>query len=212
MVTVAVIPRLLLSPYVDGRLPFAILMLALVVVSTMGGVGPGLLTLVVGCLASMWLFLPPIGSLRVEGLPFQITLGAYILVGLLIIALGEAFRRAQDKASSYQDLLGIDFKQTGDIFVRSPVGIRHLTSKPAATAARPTGTSVRERPLDRIISEILPGVAETATVPQWEIRANGKPIVNIELRDSARCIRCLRRWVVTYVNPVESSLPVEEPY
>ena len=145
-------------------------------------------------------------------MPFQITLYSYIVVGLLIILLGEAFRRAKEKSRAYENLLGVDFKQSGDVFVRTPVGLRHLSSTQASGAVTLSGGAATERPLDRIVSEILPRIAETAEFPQWEIRANGRPIINIELRNKPGGQRAIRKWVVTYVNPVESPAPVDDPY
>ncbi len=213
MVAVAILGRYLLSPYVEGRLPFACLMLALIVVSANGGLGPGLVTLVIGCLATMFFFMPPGGSLLIEGLPHQLTLLSFSILGLLIVCLGEAFRRARERSRAYENLLGVDFKQSGDIYVRTPAGLRHLSLKsPDANVITGSGAEP-ERPLDRIVSEIIPGIADSADVPNWQILANGKPIVNIELSDSARNEPdTLRKWVVTYINPTITKGPVEDSY
>ncbi|MBL9124936.1 MAG: DUF4118 domain-containing protein [Planctomycetaceae bacterium] len=213
MVAVAIFTRWLLTPYVEGRLPFACLMLALIVVSANGGLGPGLVTLVIGCLATMWFFLPPGGSLFVEGLPHQMTLVSFSILGLLIVFLGEGFRRARERAKAFETLLGIDFKQSGEIYVRTPAGLRHLSAKPSTGGASASDQSNAEGPLDRIVSEIIPAIADNSDVPSWQILANGKPIVNIELRDKALCEPgTLRKWVVTYINPIIPKGPVEDPY
>lgn len=212
MVALAIVARWLLAPYVEGRLPFACLMLAVIVVSANGGLGPGLVTLVIGCMATMWFFLPPGGSLLVEGLPHQLTLLSFSILGLLIVFLGEAFRRARERSRAYEDLLGVDFKQSGEVYVRTPAGLRHLSIKAPSTPDAASGTEP-ERPLDRIVSEIIPGIAETTDAPSWQILANGKPIVNIELSDKARSEPdTLRKWVVTYINPITPKGPVEDPY
>lgn len=213
MVAVAIFGRWLLSPYVEGRLPFACLMLAVIVVSANGGLGPGLVTLVIGCLATMLFFMPPGGSLFIEGLPHQLTLLSFTVLGLLIVCLGEAFRRARERSRAYEDLLGIDFKQTGDVYVRTPAGLRHLSRKSPESGAMSGSGMEHDRPLDRIVSEIIPGIAESTNAPSWQILANGKPIVNIELSDSSRHEpETLRKWVVTYINPTTPKGPVEDPY
>ena len=101
LVAIAIFIRWMLTPYVEGRLPFVFLMLALVVVSASGGVGPGLMAHVIGCLATMWLFLSPTGSFKVAGLPLQLTLVVYALVGLLIVLLGQAFKRARERSRAF---------------------------------------------------------------------------------------------------------------
>lgn len=213
MVAAAILARWLLAPFVEGRLPFACLMLAVVVVSANGGLGPGLVTLVIGCLATMLFFMPPGGSLLIEGLPHQLTLLSFAILGLLIVLMGEAFRRAKERSRAYEDLLGVDFKQSGEIYVRTPSGLRHLSINAPLTGSSPVSGSEHDRPLDRIVSEIIPGIVDTSDVPSWQILANGKPIVNIELSDNARSEPdTLRKWVVTYINPVTPKGPVEDPY
>jgi len=213
MVAVAIVARWLLTPYVEGRLPFACLMLALIVVSANGGLGPGLVTLVIGSLATMWFFMLPGGSLLIEGLPQQLTLLSFTILGLLIVGLGEAFRRARERSRAYEDLLGVDFKQSGEVYVRTPAGLRHLSVKPPLSGDSRGGDAEHDRPLDRIVSEIIPGIAESTEVPRWQILANGKAIVNIELSDHARSEPgTLRKWVVTYINPITPKGPVDDPY
>lgn len=209
MVAAAVLARWLLSPYVEGRLPFVCLMLAMIAVSAFGGLGPGLLTLVLGTIATMWLFLPPGRTLMVEGLPHQIALATFVALGFAIAIVGECFKRARERSRAFEDLLGIDFKRTGEIYVRTPEGLRHLSSTPAGTSEESlAGANSTERALDRIVSEIIPGVAESVETPFWQVLANGEPVVNIEFRDKSRCEPgTLKKWVVTYLTPASTPPP-----
>ncbi len=199
----AILLRWSIDPYVGDRVPFVFLMVAVLVVSTRVGFGPAIATLVVGCLATTWLFLPPRHSFAIEGLGYQVSLVAFSCLGLAIAFVGERLRRAHDRAQAYENFLADDRVCAGDIYVTTPRGVRHLVadspfvrSQASAKMDSPANT------LGRIIGEVIPEMAEDFDSPQWQVFANGKPVANIESQDGLYCESgTLRKWVVTYINP-----------
>lgn len=202
LVAAAVFTRWLLAPYVANTIPFAFLMLALVVISASSGYGPGLLALTIGGLATVFFIIEPIKQFRITALPLQLTVGAYFISGLMVIALGEAFRRARFKALDYETALGNGFKETGEVYVRTVHGLRLLRTHPVSEG-RTAAADRAELPLDRIISEIIPSLSEIIDTPNWQILADGKPVANIVLRPVPRREPSSpKNWVVTEIIPV----------
>lgn len=207
--TAAIFLRWLIDPYVQDRVPFAFLMLGLVIVSTRCGFGPGIVTLVLGCLATMWLFLTPRHTLNVTGVAQQISLVVTVLLGVMIAVVGESLLRAKKRARAYEDLLSDDFQHTGEVFVSTLGGFRPLHGEPPFSRSHAESGSVPlAGPIGRIISEAIPRIPETMNAPNWQVLANGVPVVNVEVvRDGLRDqLGGTRKWVVTHFNPNATKL------
>lgn len=202
MAAVAISVRWSIDSYVGDRVPFVFLMLAVLTVSTRLGFGPALLTLTIGCIATTWLFLPPRGSLLVEGIGYQVALVAFSLLGLAIAVVGERLKRARECARAYEAFLADEPRAEHEIYVATPRGVRHLVTEEPYTNEVSAPAAMAENTLGRIIAEVIPGMTEGFDVPQWQVFANGKPIANIQTQNSRFSeTGTLRKWVVTYINP-----------
>lgn len=210
LVVVAVFARWLLEPYVANTIPFALLMLALVVISASSGYGPGLLALTIGGLATIWFIIEPHQSFRITTLPTKLSIGAYFLTGSMLIVLGEAFRRARLKSLNYEAALGEGYKETGEVYIRTRQGLRLLRTQPLSDY-RPAGSERADLPLDRIISEIIPGLAEIIDTPNWQILADGRPVANVVLHEVPRKQPSSpKNWVVTEIIPAAVGMVPDE--
>jgi hypothetical protein len=65
-------------------------------------VGPSLLTLALGTLLALYLFIQPRNSFAVHGLADQVALGVYVFMGLATTSLCESLRAARRRAESRQ--------------------------------------------------------------------------------------------------------------
>jgi len=203
LVAAAIAARLALAPYVESRLPFVLLMLALVVVSASAGIGPGFLALGIGTLATMWFVLAPTGSLYVQELPMQITVVAYLIVGTGVVLLGERFRRARQRTAAIEYSLGNEFKRSGEVYVRTSTGLR-LARTRALSEDLPADYERPDETLGRILSEILPNLPGIAPNSGWELRADGRPVATVKARAVApKASASGKPWMAFDVEPLD---------
>ena len=205
---VALLIRWSIDPYLQDRLPFAFLMLGVVLVSAQGGFGPGLVTLLIGVLATVWLFVMPRHSFLVTGTAHQTSVALTVVLGLMVSYVGECLRRAKKRARVYEDLLSDDFQHTGEVFVSTLGGVRSANGSGFFSDSHTEiGSLPLAGPLGRIISDAIPRIPETVHAPNWQVLANGVPVVNIEVvRDGLHNDQGItRKWVVTHFNPSAGS-------
>jgi signal transduction histidine kinase len=97
----ALLARLLLDPLLGDNFPFFLPCLAVVVVAWHGGLGPSLLALLVGLLATAYLFLPPrydlVGSLGRH----QALASGFLILGGTISVFSEALQAARRRAEAH---------------------------------------------------------------------------------------------------------------
>lgn len=65
LVGTALLVRWLLDPMLGDRQPYTLVIVAVAITARLFGLGPSLIALVVGCLASLWLFVEPRGTFAV---------------------------------------------------------------------------------------------------------------------------------------------------
>ena len=106
-------------------------------------------------------------------------------------------------AGRFVDALGVDFKRTGEVYVRTASGLRYLSSRTLSSELPPLELREPECHLDRIVSDIIPSLAEFTDWHTLQINVNGNPIATIELqKPSLAAPSMLRKWVVTNINPI----------
>ncbi len=93
--SLAILIRLLLHPFLEDNHPFIIALFTVVLVAWYRGLGPALVSLVLGMLAAAYLFLPPYYRLTIIEFSNQLGLLLYGLCGVACALLGELQRRAQ---------------------------------------------------------------------------------------------------------------------
>jgi len=87
-----------------SKFPFITFYPAVAFAAWFGGFGPGLLASVLSALGAM-LFLPPLGSFRVEDPADWVGLAAFMAVNVLISALNQAWYRARARVEGTRDAL-----------------------------------------------------------------------------------------------------------
>jgi PAS domain S-box-containing protein len=153
----AVLLRYALNPWMGDALPFVTLFGAVAAAVWVGGYGPAILVTLLGYGACDYLFIEPRLSFHVDDPGNLIGLFPYLLTCSLIIAFGEAVRRAEQHANQQRELLRITLQSIGDAVITTDVQ-GHITYM-NAVAESLTGWSTQDgvgHPLDtvfRIVNE-----------------------------------------------------------
>ena len=113
----AVVLRLGLEPVIGTALPFVTLFGAVTAAALVGGVGPAILATITGYIAVDYLFIEPRGTLALAGWPEVVGLTAYLFTSGLIIAVGEAARRARLGALEQSEVLRVTLASIGDAVI-----------------------------------------------------------------------------------------------
>jgi K+-sensing histidine kinase KdpD len=79
-VTVALLARLALDPLLKDQFPFSTFYIAVAVTSYFAGLGPALVSLLLGLVISVWFVIPPRTTLEIRGLPDIVEILIYLLV------------------------------------------------------------------------------------------------------------------------------------
>src|SRR5918998_6606532 len=98
-IALATAARFALDPALGDHLPYVTYFVAIMVVAWFGGLGPSLVTLILGSLVATYFFVPPRGSLVPQGLPHLVGIGLYFFVGLVSALMCEALREAQRRSA-----------------------------------------------------------------------------------------------------------------
>ena len=89
--------------------PFLLFVVAVMVAAWLGGAGPGLVATGLAALVGAFLFLPPAGSLRVDGLGNFVNLALFVVEGVVISAIVSSMhgskRRSERSEESFRLLL-----------------------------------------------------------------------------------------------------------
>ena len=92
--------QFLLMPVLRGRFPFLLFFPAIIASSLVGGLGPGLLAVKVSVLFSLFVLLPPAGSLTITNRGDALALVIFALVGILAAVGSDRLRRSRAEAEA----------------------------------------------------------------------------------------------------------------
>src|SRR6185436_383922 len=112
----AVFVRWLLDPVIGDSLPLVTVFGAVAAAVWVGGALPAAVASILGYLACTYLFISPRYEF-VFDVPSVVGLAAYLFTCSLIIAIGEAMRRARARARERSDLLRITLASIGDAMI-----------------------------------------------------------------------------------------------
>jgi PAS domain S-box-containing protein len=113
----AVLLRWLLDPILGDSLPFVTLFGAVAIAVWVGGYRAAVLVGILGYLACNYLFIAPRGELGPADAQTVVGLLAYVFTCLLIVGIGEAMRRAQQRAREGGELLRVTLESIGDAVI-----------------------------------------------------------------------------------------------
>lgn len=82
--------------------PGLVFVVPVVVAAILGGLVPGILAVVGGSIVFDVLFIPPYGTLRINGAQYWVTLGVYAVVMIIVVRLVDALDRARHEASLHE--------------------------------------------------------------------------------------------------------------
>jgi PAS domain S-box-containing protein len=90
---VATLARLVLDPAWDSRLPYITFFPAIMLSGWLGGFWPGLTTTLISAIVASYFWVQPVRTLDITDATEWLGLGVFVLVGLVMSALNEAWRR-----------------------------------------------------------------------------------------------------------------------
>ncbi len=96
----AVVVRLAIDPGLGDHLPYVTFFIAVAITTWFSGLGPSLAAVVLGALAANWVFMSPRHTLWIAGTMHQLGYAAYFAIALAVVGLGEAWRKAQQRAET----------------------------------------------------------------------------------------------------------------
>jgi PAS domain S-box-containing protein len=130
----AVIVRWLLDPLLGDTMPLATVYGAVAVAVWVGGYRLAGVIAVLGYVLCSYFFIPPRDSLALGSFADVVGMVAYLFIGGLMIATGEAMRRAQARASQRRDELRVTLASIGDAVITTDVKGRVTYLNDAAEA------------------------------------------------------------------------------
>jgi signal transduction histidine kinase len=101
----ALFVRWLLDPYLGEAQPLSLLFGAVALTVWIAGLGPALCATVFGYFCSDYMFMEPRGVIAIRSVPQMISLLTYAVSSAVIIAFGEALRRAKARVDAYAQSL-----------------------------------------------------------------------------------------------------------
>ena len=118
---VALLLRWLVDPLMGGSLPLVTLFGAVAFAVWVGGYRPAVLVAALGYLACAYLFIEPRDRIGFADFQTIVGLVAYAFTCLLIIAIGEAMRLAQMRASERGELMRVTLSSIGDAVITTDI-------------------------------------------------------------------------------------------
>ncbi|MEO2092083.1 MAG: PAS domain-containing protein, partial [Gemmataceae bacterium] len=192
----AVLIRYAMHPLLGEYAPYMVSLLATVFVAWYGGFGPGLVTLLLSGVATVYLFVPPRGAFDLDDLSKQFGLGMFLFTGLGVLVLGglqrETRRRLHGKVlqlwSAREEATAEKRKADEtlaalDAFVRNaPYGIAYFDPALRYIRVNDTFASANGVPVDehigRVLTDVLPDFPPELTADFQQVLNTGIPLSN----------------------------------
>ena len=153
-VAAAALLGLIFDPWLGGESNLVIQLGAIALAVWAGGAAPALLAVVLGYAASRYLFMEPRGHLSLSGLADALVLLIYLISSLLIVAIGEALRRARAVAKHDRDSLNLALEAAN--MNTFDVDLDGSTAKRSENAVRFYGLDARDDSRDAFLRNVHP--------------------------------------------------------
>jgi len=170
----AVLLRLSLEPIWGVQLPFITLFPAIMVSAWLGGLGPGLLTTAITGMAAEYYWIKPIRSFAVADKSELVALLVFVIVGTVMSALNEAWRRGTSKVALSEERLRVTLTSIGDGVITTDD--RGRVTRLNAIAEQLTGWASADamgRPLRDVFVILNEGSREPAESPVDSVLREG---------------------------------------
>ena len=176
-VAIGVLARLALEPIWQARLPYITLFPAIMVSAWLGGFGPGLLTTALSALSAAYYWVLPVRSLRTTDSGELVGLAVFVIVGVVISALNEAWRRGITAVVESEQRLSVTLASIGDAVVTTDE--RGDVTGMNDVAERLTGWSSPDaigRPVEEVIALLSEATGQSRPNPVRQVLHTGKPM------------------------------------
>jgi signal transduction histidine kinase len=124
---IALLIRLILSPVLDGYLPYVTLFAAVAFSAWFCGVWPSILSLLVAAIGARYWLIHPTHSFSLPDFPQSLGLAAFLVSAGLIVALGEAGRRERERHRIVHEKLEAQIRQQASELGHANQHVRDLT-------------------------------------------------------------------------------------
>src|SRR5262245_8113956 len=111
-----------LNPVFGQQLPFVTIFGAVAAAVWVGGLAPGIVVSILGFLASNFLFVEPQGHFDLSTRERLVGMVAFLFTSGIIIAFGEAARRAHARANQRREILRVTLQSIGDAVITTDTG------------------------------------------------------------------------------------------
>ena len=170
----ALLLRMALDPILGNDLPLVTLFGAVTAATWLGGWRTAVPVTILGYLAANTLFMEPRGGFDLLSPGHPVGMLAYLFTCSLIIAFGEAMRRAQARASEQRELLQVTLQSIGDAVITTDTAGRITSLNPVAEEL--TGWTSKEaigRPLDQVFRIVNEASREPVESPAAKVLREG---------------------------------------
>src|SRR5437879_10726271 len=126
---IALLIRLALNPLLGDSVPYITLFPAVAFCAWYCGVGPSALSLVLAFIGAQYWFNPPLHSLRIHDTPQAVASLTFLLVSVVLIAMGEARRRREALLQAAQGQLEEKVRERTAELDRTNQNLRELSAR-----------------------------------------------------------------------------------
>ena len=173
-VLAAVLMRWLLDPVLVDQLPLVTLYGAVAAALWWGGYRPALVAVATGYLACNYLFMEPRYRVAVNTAPHLVGLITFLFTCSIIVALGEAMRRAQRHAEEERRRVRVTLTSIGDAVITTDAeGRITLLNRVAETLTGWTNEEAAGQPLPAVFRIVEEKTMRTVEDPVSRVMASG---------------------------------------
>jgi signal transduction histidine kinase len=126
---IALLARVLLTPLLNGHLPYVTLFAAMAFSAWFCGLGPSFLSLAVATVGALYFLIQPTHSFAIADPQQTLGLGVFLLVSTLMIAFGEINRRKNERTRLVQENLEALNRQQAAELGHAHKHVRDLTTQ-----------------------------------------------------------------------------------
>jgi PAS domain S-box-containing protein len=158
--------RLALEPVWSEQLPYITLFPAVMISGWLGGLGPGLLATFLAALGAAYFWVPPLRSPRITDSGEWLGLAVFVIMGAVITALNETWRRATVALAASEQRLAVTLGSIGDAVLTTDENgtIRSMNDVAVRLTGWPSADAVG-RPVEDVLVFVPETSSSTSSVP-----------------------------------------------